>query len=62
MFDREFLIWLHDRLEFVHGEAPMKDYMHKLRAIIRDTPKKRISLNTNTGNGIDWLRPKEKNK
>jgi hypothetical protein len=42
--DRNFLLWLHDRLERVHGEDPDVDYMHKLRAITasiapnRETP------------------------
>ena len=34
MKDLEFLMWLHDRLEHVHSENPLIDYMHKLRAII----------------------------
>ncbi len=34
MKDREFLIWIHERLEHVHGENPLTDYMHKLRAVI----------------------------
>jgi hypothetical protein len=37
MKDREFLIWLHQRLEHVHHENPCVDYMHMLRKIIRDT-------------------------
>jgi hypothetical protein len=56
MPDREFLIWLHDRLTDVHRESPIKDYMHKLRAIIRATDKKTSSPNINTGNSVDWLR------
>ena len=38
MRDKEFLQWIHDRLEHVHGENPLYDYMHKLRAIIHLTP------------------------
>jgi len=34
MTDREFLVWLHNRLEHVHGENPHVDYMYKLRSII----------------------------
>jgi hypothetical protein len=45
MKDREFLIWLHARLEHVHGENPLTDYMHKLRAIICS-----ISPTTETSN------------
>ena len=35
MKDRDFLIWLHDRLNMVHGESETLAHMHKLRAIIR---------------------------
>lgn len=52
MKDKDFLIWLHERLTDVHGESTYADYMHKLRAIIRDTPDDRISKNCNTGNGL----------
>lgn len=45
MKDKAFLAWLHERLEFVHGESPNMDYMGKLRAIIRTTPDDRESLN-----------------
>jgi hypothetical protein len=45
MNDREFLIWLHARLEKVHGEDPLVDYMRKLRAIIRATPKDKLTPN-----------------
>lgn len=48
MRDRDFLIWIHRRLEG-HGEVDLLDYMHKLRAIIRATP------NCNTCNSIDSL-------
>lgn len=37
MYDRDFLTWLHTRLEQVHGEDPQVDYMYKLRAIIKAT-------------------------
>lgn len=32
--DARFLRWLHDRLEFVHGENPDVDYMHRLRDFV----------------------------
>ncbi len=38
MKDREFLIWLHARLQFAHGESAIVDYMHRLRAIIASMP------------------------
>lgn len=43
MTDREFLIWLHERLEYVHKEDSLYDYMHRLRAIIKNTPKDKIT-------------------
>lgn len=45
MKDKEFLIWLHERLEHVHGEKPTFDYMHKLRAIIKATDEDQITPN-----------------
>ena len=36
MTDREFLAWIHERLEHVHHENPHMDYMHALRAIVLD--------------------------
>lgn len=56
MKDREFLMWLHERLEHQHGESPNVDYMHKLRAIIRDTPADQYSPNTHTGNSLDDIK------
>jgi len=46
MTDREFLTWLYERLEYVHHENPNVDYMHKLRAIISNTPPDRRTANT----------------
>jgi len=34
--DMGFLMWIHERLEHIHGESPLMDYMHKLRAIIAE--------------------------
>ena len=51
MTDRDFLMWLHERLEHVHGENACFGYMHTLRAIIENTPKtqqSRIMLNYNS--------------
>lgn len=39
MTDRDFLIWIHQRLVKVHGEREMVDYMHKLRDLIYEIPK-----------------------
>lgn len=46
MPDKEFLEWLHARLEHVHNEDPGVDYMRKLRSIIAATPHDRITPNT----------------
>lgn len=45
MTDRQFLGWLHERLQFVHGEHRNKDYMIRLRAIIRATPPEQHTPN-----------------
>lgn len=55
MLDRDFLIWIHERLEHVHGENPMKDYMHKLRAVIKGTDKKQLSPNVASSNSLQEL-------
>lgn len=41
MNDRDFLCWVHKRLEHVFGDHPLVSYMHKLRAIIANTPPDR---------------------
>lgn len=57
MYDRDFLCWIHERLEQVHGENRHVDYMHKLRAIIADTPPERVTPNDGRGkNSLDKLR------
>lgn len=38
MNDRDFLIWIHERLCNVHGENDLFGYMHSLRRIIASTP------------------------
>lgn len=55
MNDREFLIWLHARLEHKHGENPQVDYMHKLRAIIRATPIDKYTPNVGNCNSLEEL-------
>jgi len=45
MKDKQFLMWLYVRLVEVHGESPMLDYMHKLRAIISSTPESQFTPN-----------------
>ena len=56
MKDQEFLMWLHSRLTEVHGESPIVDYMHKLRAIIKFTPPQRESPNSASSNSLHDLR------
>ena len=55
MKDQTFLIWLHEHLEMVHGENSCFDYMHKLRALIKATPKEQYTPNTLTFNNLDEL-------
>lgn len=56
MNDRDFLIWLHARLTDVHGENPMFDYTHKLRAIIVATPADKETPNIGQGgNSIGFV-------
>jgi hypothetical protein len=43
MTDREFLLWLYDRLEHVYHEPQDADYMHTLRAIIEAMPEAHIT-------------------
>lgn len=59
MYDRLFLMWLHGRLEYVHGEDPCVDYMHKLRAIISDTPRDKFTPNAGPYNSLEQLQKAE---
>lgn len=55
MTDQEFLCWIHARLEIVHGENPLVDYMHKLRGIIGLVPKSQTTFNVPTYNSLEEL-------
>lgn len=55
MKDRDFLKWLHERLEHVHHESPLMDYMHKLRAIIATTDPEKGTMNTGMSNSLAEL-------
>lgn len=55
MKDKEYLMWLHERLEHVHGESPIVDYMHKLRAIIKATPATQETPNCGSANSLESL-------
>jgi hypothetical protein len=56
MKDRDFLIWLHNRLSNVHKEIETMDYMHKLRNIIKETDPERRTKNEYAGNNMEELR------
>lgn len=55
MKDRDFLIWIHERLHHQYKEDECVDYMHKLRAIIRNTNKNKITPNANSCNSMHSL-------
>ena len=55
MKDRDFLVWVHQRLVSIHGENPHSDFMYKLRAIIQATPADRETMNVVPTNNIDEL-------
>jgi len=37
--DKEFLQWIHDRLQYVHNTNGNLDYMRRLRALTATTPE-----------------------
>lgn len=53
MPDKDFLLWIYERLHFVYGENELYDYMHKLRAIIADMPPEQNTPNDGRG-GSDY--------
>jgi len=56
--DMGFLMWIHERLEHVHGESPLRDYMHKFRTIIAEmNPTQRTKA---TGQGKNSLKKLKK--
>lgn len=55
MKDRDFLIWIHERLEKVHGDGNCYDFMHKLRCIIRATPEKQDTPNMDSKNSLEEM-------
>ena len=58
MNDRDFLMWVHARLQR-RGDDELLDFMHRLRAIIAATPADRVSPNTGEGdNNLGQLRQK----
>lgn len=55
MTDRDFLMWMHERLVHVHGENPRVDYMNKLRAIIKATDKDQVTPNVISTSDLEKL-------
>jgi hypothetical protein len=55
MKDKDFLIWIHNRLTDIHHESPALDYMRKLRAIIQATPDDQETPDIGAGNNIKEL-------
>lgn len=54
--DHGLLMWIHERLEHVHGESHSMDYMHKLRAIIAEMPADRKTSSVGQGkNSLEEL-------
>jgi hypothetical protein len=50
MTDREFLIWIHQRLIKVYGENYLADYMHRLREVIHTIPRNQeLTITGNSG-------------
>ena len=56
MKDREFLFWIHARLTDVHGEDPLVDYMHRLRAVALSTPRNQETPNILVCNSLEDAR------
>ncbi len=56
MTDRDFLIWLHERLRHVYRENELFDYMHKLRCVITSIPDNQVTPSDGRGkNGYKEL-------
>ena len=43
MNDREFLIWIHARLQYISCKPPFCNYMGRLRGIIKNTDENATS-------------------
>lgn len=48
MTDKQFLVWLHNRIINVYEEETNMDFMYKFRGIITDYPKDKVTTNTTT--------------
>lgn len=60
MKDRDFLIWLHERLERLHEDNPHNAHMHKLRDIIAATPADQETPAANPPISLEDLKEKLK--
>ena len=49
MIDRDYLIWLHERMEHVYKEDRCLDFMRKLRCIISEYPAGKNTPNDTRG-------------
>lgn len=59
MKDRDFLLWLHERLDYIHNESPRMNYMRKLRCIATAIPADQETPADERGmNNVDELRNK----
>jgi len=57
MKDQDFLCWIHERLEHIHKESHLFDYMHKLRCIIAATDPNQETSNDGRGkNSLEELK------
>ena len=55
MKDREFLMWMHERLHLIHGESETISHLHKLRVIIRATPEDQQTPNVDSKNSLQEM-------
>jgi hypothetical protein len=46
MYDKELLVFLHERLEHIHKDSSLLDFMWQLRDIINSIPKQQKSKQT----------------
>ncbi len=58
MNDKDFLAFIHNRLEVVYDESPRLDYMRRLRAIIETIDIEQRTFVTNPDLGASLRNPK----
>ena len=56
MKNRDFLIWVHERLHHQHGDSELVDFMHTLRRIIRTTDPECGTTGIKSCNSMDELK------